>query len=139
MAFTITRSSTEHSILEQPAIFSKKQLPTSADVFREYDYYLKNEKWSSAHERATLVAHEIKEIYDTSSIPSIEVNSIVIRIKRLVSKVHELCKYSDAKKSSATYHESLGRFYRHWKIFLISVPVSYLILVSGIDSNANVL
>src|SRR5207248_8036210 len=55
----------------------------------------------------TLVAHEIKGIYDRASIPTAEVNSIVICIKRLVAKVQELGKYSDAKKSSATYPENL--------------------------------
>ena len=107
MASVTTRSATEHSILGQPTVFPKNQLPTSADVFRAYDYYVKTAKAGTVHERATLVAHEIKEIYNRASIPTAEVSSIVIRIKRLVAKVQELAKYSDAKKSSATYQENL--------------------------------
>lgn len=97
MASVTTRSATEHSILGQPTVFPKNQLPTSADVFRAYDYYVKTAKAGTVHERATLVAHEIKEIYNRASIPTAEVSSIVIRIKRLVAKVQELAKYSDAK------------------------------------------
>jgi len=107
MASVSTRSATEHGILEQPAAFCKNQLPTSADVFRAYDYYVKTAKASTVHERATFVAEEVKEIYDRASIPTAEINSIVVRIKRLATKVQELGKYSDAKKSSATSKETL--------------------------------
>ena len=107
MASVTTRSTTEHSILGQPTEFRKNQLPTSADVFRAYDYYVKTAKASSVHERATFVAQEVIEIYDKASIPTVELSSVVIRIKRLVNKVQELGKYSDAKKSSATYQEHL--------------------------------
>jgi len=64
MAFVTSRSATEHSILGQPAAFRRNQFPTSADVFTAYDYYVKTEKASTVHERATLVAHEVKEIYN---------------------------------------------------------------------------
>jgi hypothetical protein len=107
MASIITRSVTEHSILGQPATFRRNQLPTSADVFRAYDYYVKTGTANTVHERATLVAHEVKEMYDLASIGTIEVSSVVIRIKRLVSKVQDLGKYSDAKKSSSKYQENL--------------------------------
>src|SRR5688572_10125126 len=79
MASASTRSSTEHSILGQPKAFRKNQLPTSADVFRTYDFYLKTSTLSTAHERATLVAQEVKEIYHAASIPTATVSSIVIR------------------------------------------------------------
>jgi hypothetical protein len=107
MSFVTTRSATEHSILGQPAKLGKNQLPTSADVFKVYDYYVKTAKTNSVHERATLVAHEVKEIYDAASIPTAELSSVVVRIKRLVAKVQELGKYSEAKKSSTTYQDSL--------------------------------
>ena len=107
MASYSTRSSTEHSILGQPAAFHRNQLPTAADVFRAYDYYWKNDTCNSLHERATLVAHEIKEIYDRSSIPTIEISNIVIRMKRLATKIHDLGKYSDDEKSPAKYQESM--------------------------------
>jgi len=107
MASVSTRSATEHSILGQPAAFCKNKLPTSADVFRAYDYCVKTAKASTVHERATFVAEEVKEIYDKASIPTTEVSSIVIRIKRLITKVQELGKYPDAKRSSATFKENL--------------------------------
>ena len=107
MASVSTRSTTEHSILGQPTIFRKNQLPTYADVFRTYDFYLKTSTLSTAHERALAVAQQVKEIYETGSIPTVEISSIAIRIKRLVAKVQELGKYSEAKKSSATYQEKL--------------------------------
>jgi len=44
-----------------------------------------------------LIPHEIKEIYNRLSIPTIEESSIVISIKRLVSKILDLDKYSDDK------------------------------------------
>lgn len=107
MASVSTRSSTEHSLLGQPTAFRKNQLSTFADVFRIYDSYLKTSTLSIAHERAILVAQEVTKIYHATSIPTAEVSSIVILIKRLVAKVNELGKYSEAKKSSETYQENL--------------------------------
>jgi len=49
------------------------------------------------------MAQESKEIFDRSSIPTIEVSSIVIRIKGLVSKIQDLLKYSDDKKFSTKH------------------------------------
>jgi len=61
-----------------------------------YDYYVKTRKASTVHERATLVAHEVKKIYNLASIKTFAVSSVVICIKRLVATVQELGKYSDA-------------------------------------------
>ena len=107
MATVKTRSETEHGILGQPRPFQTNQLPTSADVFKAYDYLLKNNNCASVTERATVIANEIKALYNKASIPTIAVSSLVIRIKRLINKVHELGKYSDRKKSSATFKSSL--------------------------------
>ena len=98
MASAITRSASSHSILGQPTELRKNQLPTSADVFRAYDHYLKTEKAGTFHERVTRVALEVKELYDRASIPTANISSIATRIKRLVAKVQELGKYSNTKK-----------------------------------------
>ena len=60
------------------------------------------------HERSSLVAHDVKEIYDSASIPAIEFSSIVKRVERLVEKVQDLGKYSEIKKSSSRYKESVS-------------------------------
>ena len=72
-----------------------------------YDYYVKTAKASTVNQRATLVAHEVKEMFERASIPTAEISRVVIRIKRLVAKVQELGKYSDTKKSLETYQETL--------------------------------
>ncbi|KAK0041400.1 hypothetical protein Bpfe_029201 [Biomphalaria pfeifferi] len=101
-----TRSSTEHSIFGNPQPMPKSQLPTSADVFRAYDYQLKFGECSSVHGRSSLIGNKVKKIYDTAGIPTIEINSVVKRVERLVAKVKELNKYSTSKKSSATFEET---------------------------------
>ena len=70
MATVKTRSETEHGILGQPRPFQTNQLPTSADVFKAYDYLLKNNNCASVTERATVIANEIKALYNKASIPS---------------------------------------------------------------------
>ena len=107
MASAITRAASSHSILGKPRELRKNQLPTSADVFRAYDHYLKTEKAGTSHERVTRVALEVKELYDRASIPTANVGSIATRIKRLVAKVQELGKYSNTKKSSVKYEWNL--------------------------------
>ena len=43
-------------------------------------------------------------------IPTIGFGSIMIRVRRLVAKVHKTGKYSDTKKSSSTYHKFMKSF-----------------------------
>ena len=52
----------------------------------------------------------MKCVYSKASIPTIEVNSTIIRIRRLMDKVHTLEKYSDAKRTSDTFTEKLNSF-----------------------------
>ena len=84
------------------------QLPTSADVFRAYDYCLKFGSTSSLHERSSVVAEEVKQVYSSASIPTIEFHSIVKRVKSLVDKVKELGKYAKSKKICTTYQTSVA-------------------------------
>ena len=107
MASVSTRGITEHPILGQPAKMSTNQLPTSADVYRLYDYYLKNGQYTSLIQRKTAVAHEIISIYMKASIPSIDVKSVSNRIQKLITKVKDLAKYPISKRTSVTYQESL--------------------------------
>jgi len=107
MASIATRSVTVHNVTGQPIEFHKNQLPKCTDVFRAYQFHVNSGKVTTVHERATLVAQEVKEMYDRASIPTVELISIVIRVKRLVAKVQSLGKYSKSKKSSSKYQQSL--------------------------------
>jgi len=110
MATAITRSVIAHSNFGHPASLCNNQLPTSGDVFRAYHNYAQISKKHTLQERTALVAKEIKEIYDRASIPTIGFGSIMIRVRRLVAKVHKTGKYSDTKKSSGTYHKFMKSF-----------------------------
>ena len=107
MASITTRGVTEHTILGQPSALTRNQLPTSADVYRAYDYYLKDKIYTGLHERATAVAQEIVSIYCKASIPVIDIKSVVNRVKKLINKVQGLTKYSSSKKTSVSYQDSL--------------------------------
>lgn len=107
MASASTRGATEHTFLGQPAVLSANQLPTSADVYRLYNYYLQNEQYSSLHHRATAVAQDIVSIYVKASIPSIDVKSVGNRVKKLIQKVQDLAKYPTSKRTSETFQGSL--------------------------------
>src|SRR5438552_5166641 len=111
MTTATTRRSTEHSIFGSTQPLPKSQLPTSADVFRAYHYYLKFNNSSSLYDRSSMVAQEVKQIYDAASIPTIEIKSITKRVQRLVNKVQELGKYSECKKSSQKYKEKVENFH----------------------------
>lgn len=84
MAAVKTRKSVEHSVFGIPQPLPTNQLPTSADVFRAYDYCLKFGNTSSLHERSSVVAEEVKHVYSSASIPTIEFDSIVKRVKILI-------------------------------------------------------
>jgi hypothetical protein len=111
MASVKTRKSVEHSVFGIPQPLPTNQLPTSADVFRAYDYCLKFGSTSSLHERSSVVAEEVKQVYSSASIPTIEFDSIVKRVKRLVDKVKELGKYAKSKKLCTTYQTSVANFH----------------------------
>src|ERR1043165_2762817 len=107
MESVTTRDSTKHSVLGQPAVLKRNQLPTSADVYRQYDYFLKHENYDSVQKRAVSVAQEVISIYSTASIPPIDEKSVVNRIKKLLDTVKDLAKYPSSKKTSITYQDSL--------------------------------
>lgn len=107
MESVTTRDSTKHSVLGQPAVLKRNQLPTSADVYRQYDYFLKHENYDSVQKRAASVAQEVISIYSTASIPTIDEKSVVNRIKKLLDTVKDLAKYPSSKKTSITYQDSL--------------------------------
>lgn len=110
MASVKTRQSVEHSVFGIPQPLPTTQLPTSADVFRAYNYCLKFGSTSSLHKRSSVVAEEVKQVYSSASIPTIEFSSIVKRIERLVEKVKELGKYAGSRKSCTTYQAGLANF-----------------------------
>ena len=111
MAVCSTRSSVEHSLFGNPSQLVHNMIPTCVDVFKAYCYNQTVDEISgSFHDRCKIIATAVKEIYVRASIPTIELNSIVVCVKRLVSKVHELEKYPDAKKSSVTFREKLSSF-----------------------------
>ena len=111
MASQRTRSSTEHSVVGSSQPLPIFQVPTSSDVFRRYENYLKFGTICTEctlHERSSLLTHDVKKIYDLASIPTIEFSSIVKCVERLVEKVQDLGKYSEIKKSSSRYKESVS-------------------------------
>jgi hypothetical protein len=109
--FRKTRSKSRHCLFGQTCELPRNQLPTCEDVFRDYCY---NEKCTQFHtgfnEQATLLANKVKEIYMKASIPTVEFSSIVVRVKRLISKVRELEKYPECKRSSAKFQDKLSSF-----------------------------
>ena len=105
-----TRVFTEHSVLGQPMELPPNQLPTSGEVFRCYDFYLKFDSKCSVNERAKRVADKVKELYVKAGIPTVAISSIIVRIKRLVEKVHALRKYPSSKKDSDFFQTNLASF-----------------------------
>lgn len=63
---------------------------------------------SGQHDRAKVIAEQVKEIYTRASIPSVDVNSIVVRIKRLIADMRNLDKYPQGKRSSAAFQEKVS-------------------------------
>jgi len=106
-----TRSKTEHSIFGQPSELPKKQLPTSEDVFRAYDYCLKDEQCTGGiHQIATKIAEDVIQVYADACIPTVQLSCVIVKVKRLVEKVHKLGKYSENKKTSQTFKGTLYSF-----------------------------
>lgn len=111
MANICTRSFTETSLFGQSAKLPLNKLPTCEDVVRAYYWNQKStmEK-RNVQEQAKVLATVVKDLYTRASIPSVSINSIIIRIKRLMKKVHDLEKYSDLKRSSLTFQGKLNNF-----------------------------
>lgn len=106
-----TRAAVRHTLFGDPSPLPMMKLPTCLDVFNAFRYkqmFLHLE--SSIHKLVTVLALEVLEIYDNASIPTIQFDSVVIKIKRLISGVHDLEKYSDAKRTSRTFQEKYGEF-----------------------------
>ena len=87
--------------------FGLNQLPTSSDVYRLHNYYLKHNKYDCMQKRVTAVAHEVVSIYNTASIPVIDTKSVVNRVKKLIDKVKGLAKYPGSEKTSINYQDCL--------------------------------
>lgn len=100
-----TRRITENSIVGQPEKLPINQLPTCASVFRAVLHYTKMHMTKSKSEVATIVAEQVKEIYDRSGIPTIQIPGVVMRIKRLIMKIEGLRKYTTDKKASSNFQK----------------------------------
>ena len=101
MATGSTRSTTERSLFGSPCELPKRQLPTREDVFKAYcwkSYF--DESLTRLHDRAQSLAEEVKNIYESASIPSNDIVTITVHIKRLVGKARELDKYPKSERCS---------------------------------------
>jgi hypothetical protein len=111
MATYATRSQTEHALFGYPADLPTTQLATCLDIVKCYLFHLHDdEQLSGSHDRAKVIANQVKEIYDKASIPSINVSSIVVRVKRLISLMRDLDKYPLGKRSSAAFQDKVLSF-----------------------------
>lgn len=105
-----TRSVTE-TIFGQAAKLPTRQLPTCQDIFKAYCWNQKIvDHKESVAEQIKLLAEEVKDAYANSSIPTIDVHSIKVRIKRLISKVKELEKYPEGKRRAQTFQSKFKCF-----------------------------
>lgn len=111
-----TRSKSRHSVFGHPKELSKSVLPTCEDICRAYCHYQQSEECKSISDIPKAVAAEVNEIYARASIPTIEFDSIVKKVKRLVEKGYDLRKYPESKRSSKTYQESLSGFIKLFDI-----------------------
>ena len=105
-----TRSKGRHAVFGYPKELRKNMLPTSEDIFKAYCFYQGQTNYDTANEIAKSIASEVIEIYKTASIPTIEFESIVKKIIRLIEKGKNLRKYPELKRTSITYRERLSAF-----------------------------
>jgi len=111
MTVSSTRSQTEHTLFGHAAELPQNVIPTGLDIIKSYLYHLQEGTYqNSIHKRAEGIAIEVKEIYNKAGIPMIQMSSIAIRIKRLISEMNELNKHSDDKKSSQTFQDKMKSF-----------------------------
>ena len=65
---------------------------------------------STLHEMSKVVSNDIQDVNAKASIPTVERNSIVVRVKRLVNNVHELSNNSEEKTASKSYIDKPNSF-----------------------------
>ena len=107
--FMQTRTTSLTSVVGQPSKLPHTQLPTGADVYHAYLHETKNmkPKATSMHEVSNFLANELRQIYGNASIPTIQMGSIIQRIKKLVTKCQSLCKYSNCDRNSSNFIKQL--------------------------------
>lgn len=114
MASICTRSKTEHSIFGQAVQLPERQLPTCADVYKAYSWSQKQSESSdvgySVSDRMNLLAEQVKDIYSKASIPTVELYSVTVHLKRVIEKVNKLEKYPVSKRSSLSFQEKVNGF-----------------------------
>ena len=102
-----TRSATKHPLFGQLIDLLENQIPSYENVVKAFYNNQKTVLEISLQERYSILADRVKCVYSKASIPTIEVNSTIIWIRRLMDKVHTLEKYSDAKRTSDTFTEEI--------------------------------
>ena len=111
MACSETRSKVKHSVFGAPQELPKRQLPTCRDVFKAYLWYqFQSSSTFNIQRCAEVIYCDVKRLYDSASIPTIESKSIIIKVKRLIEKGQELRKYPLSKRSSTTYQTKVNSF-----------------------------
>jgi hypothetical protein len=78
--------------------------------FKAYCHHQCCEDYESVNVTAKQLATEVKAIYADASIPTIEFDSVVKKIKRLITKGNELQKYPESKRTSSTYQDGVSSF-----------------------------
>lgn len=111
MAAIHTRSTMEHSFFGQAAELPKRQLPTCADVFKAFSWLqTQSDQPTKESDRKKVLAEAVKDVYSKASIPTVELHSITLHIKRVIDKVNQLEKYLVSKKTSQNFEEKLQDF-----------------------------
>lgn len=111
MASTFTRSKTAHSFFGQAVQLPESQLPTCADICRAYSWRQRySDQDSGVHERIRLLAEQVQQIYSKASIPTVELYSITLHIRRLIDNVTQLEKYPMSKRSSLSFQQKVNSF-----------------------------
>lgn len=105
-----TRHKDRHAIFGYPQPLVENQLPLAEDVFRAYKFHQVVNKDASVTHLAKLVATEVKGIYNKAGIPTIEFESVIVKVKRLIVNVNDLMKYSRNKQSSQKYQDKIKSF-----------------------------
>ena len=68
-----------HALFDYLVDLPINQIPAYLEIFKCYLFHLNDNKHlSGTHDRAKVIADQVKEIYDKSSVPSINVSSIVV-------------------------------------------------------------
>lgn len=111
MAFCSTRSNSNHSVFGDPKELCQNVIPLGVDVFKAYMHHQRKKDNNTVKETCRLVAQQVMDIYIKASIPTIEFDSIVRRVQRLIDKGSELRKYPESKRTSDAYQGNVSRFY----------------------------